>query len=249
MPRIERAGAVWTVVLDRPSQRNAIDRSTARALHAAFLEFDADPASSVAVLCGDGPDFCAGADLHAIAAGDPNDVLPVDGVNPGPLGPTRIQLGKPVIAAIEGHAVAGGLELALWADLRVAAAGATLGVYCRRYGVPLIDGGTVRLPRLIGLSRAMDLILTGRGVGAEEALAMGLVNRVVPVGQARAAATALAWEIAAFPQTCLRGDRRSAIASLGLDVQSGLAVEHREGLAALTSEAVDGARRFQTGAR
>lgn len=245
MPRIERAGLVWTIVLDRPARRNAIDRATAEELHAAFLAFEADAESAVAVLCAEGPDFCAGADLKAIADGDPNLVLPVDGVNPGPLGPTRLALSKPVIAAIEGHAVAGGLELALWADLRVASSTAVLGVFCRRHGVPLIDGGTVRLPRLIGLSRAMDLILTGRAVGAQEAFEMGLVNRLVPAGEARRAATVLALEIAAFPQVCLRGDRRSAIAGYGVDMHDALSSERNEGLAALAAEAVAGARRFQ----
>lgn len=247
MARVEREGAVWTVILDRPGRRNAIDRTTAQELYDAFLAFDADPTAAVAVLWGEGPDFCAGADLRAIAAGDPNLVLPVEGDNPGPLGPTRLTLSKPVIAAIEGHAVAGGLELAVWADLRVAGEGATLGVYCRRYGVPLIDGGTVRLPRLIGLSRAMDMILTGRGVGAAEALSMGLLNRVVPDGTARAAATELARTLAALPQACMRGDRLSAIhgATRGLD--EGLRFEFQQGLAALSAESFAGAVRFTGG--
>lgn len=240
---------VWTVILDRTTHRNAIDRDTARALHSVFMEFDSDDEACVAVLWGEGPDFCAGADLKAIALGEPNDVLPVDGVNPAPLGPTRLALNKPVIAAIEGHAVAGGLELAIWADLRIAADDATLGVYCRRYGVPLIDGGTVRLPRLIGLSRAMDLILTGRPVTAKEAFDIGLVNRLVPRGMALAAATELARQLAALPQACMRGDRRSALASGGLDMKAALEVEYLEGLASLAEGAVEGAGRFVRGGR
>ncbi len=246
--RVEKDGAVWTVILDRPERRNAIDRVTARQLHEAFLAFDEDAEAAVAVLWGEGPDFCAGADLVAIAAGEPNDVLPVDGQNPGPLGPTRLCLDKPVIAAIEGHAVAGGLELAVWADLRVGAEDAVLGVYCRRYGVPLIDGGTVRLPQLIGLARAMDLILTGRGVQSAEALAMGLLNRVVPAGQTRATATEIARQLAMFPQACLRADRRSAIRSQALDLTAALDGEYRNGVACL-GEAVGGAQRFVRGAR
>lgn len=248
MPRVERDGPVWIVTLDRPARRNAIDRATAEALLEAFVAFDREPGASVAVLCGDGSDFCAGADLQAIAAGDPNHVLPVDGTNPGPLGPTRLALDKPVIAAIEGHAVAGGLELALWADLRVAAETATLGVYCRRYGVPLIDGGTARLPRLVGLSRAMDMILTGRPVHAAEALASGLVNRVVPAGQARAAAIALAHEIAAFPQACLRADRRAANHGVSVPLDEALRHEYEQGLAVL-GDVQAGAERFVAGAR
>ncbi len=239
--RVEAQGAVRTVILSRPSRRNAVDRATAEALAAAFRDFEADPGAHVAVLWGEGGTFCAGADLQAIAAGTPNRIAP-DG--DGPMGPSRMALDKPVIAAISGHAVAGGLELALWCDLRVAEADAVLGVFCRRWGVPLIDGGTVRLPRLIGLSRALDLILTGRAVGADEALAMGLVNRVVPSGQARAAAEALAAEIAAHPQRCLRGDRRSAYAEHGLGVEAALAFELAQGLDALQHEAVAGAQAF-----
>ncbi len=248
MPRVEQDGPVWIITLDRPARRNAIDRATADALFQAFSAFDADPGASVAVLCGDGSDFCAGADLQAIAAGDPNRVLPVEPGNPGPLGPTRLVLDKPVIAAIEGHAVAGGLELAAWADLRVAGETATFGVYCRRYGVPLIDGGTARLPALIGLSRAMDLVLTGRAVPASEALAIGLVNRVVPAGQARAAAIALAHEIAAFPQACLRADRRAARRGTPLGLEDALRFEYEQGLAVL-GDAQAGAGRFVAGAR
>src|SRR5215471_6166666 len=197
--RVERSGPVTTVVLSRPEVRNAVDRPTADELVAAFSAFDADDSALVAVLWGEGGTFCAGADLTAIADGRGNR-LEADG--DGPMGPSRMALAKPVIAAIEGHAVAGGLELALWCDLRVVAESAVLGVFCRRWGVPLIDGGTVRLPRIIGLGRALDLILTGRPVAADEALAMGLANRVVPAGAARAAAEALALEIARFPQAC-----------------------------------------------
>ena len=243
--RTERRGPITTVVLDRPEVRNAVDGATAQALADAFRAFEADDEARVAVLWGAHGTFCAGADLKAVAQGSPNRVAP-DG--DGPMGPTRMVLDKPVIAAIAGHAVAGGLELALWCDLRVAEEGATLGVFCRRFGVPLIDGGTVRLPRLIGHSRAMDLILTGRAVDAQEALQMGLVNRVVPVGQARAAAEALAGQIAAFPQRCLRGDRRSAIAQWDLPHDEAMAQELAQGMDALTAEAVDGATRFTKGA-
>ncbi|UFQ14980.1 MULTISPECIES: crotonase/enoyl-CoA hydratase family protein [Streptomyces] len=245
--RVERAGPVTTVVLSRPAARNAVDGPTARALADAFRAFDADAEASVAVLWGEGGTFCAGADLKAIGTPEGNDVTP-DG--DGPMGPTRMRLSKPVIAAISGHAVAGGLELALWCDLRVAEEGAVLGVFCRRWGVPLIDGGTVRLPRLIGESRAMDLVLTGRPVDAAEALGMGLVNRVVPPGGARAAAERLAAEIAAFPQTCLREDRLSLLEQGGLSEQEAMAGELRHGLRSLTegSEAADGAARFAAGA-
>ena len=206
MVRVERSGRVTTVILDRQAAKNAVDRPTAEALADAFRAFDADPEARVGVLYGDHGTFCAGADLKALAKGTPNRVA-ADG--DGPMGPSRMLLGKPVIAAIEGHAVAGGLELALWCDLRVAADDAVLGVFCRRFGVPLIDGGTIRLPRLIGLSRALDLILTGRAVTADEALMMGLVNRVVPPGQARAAAETLAHELAELPQAAMRADRMS----------------------------------------
>ena len=243
--RVERIGPVTTVVIDRPAVRNAVDRDTAEALHAAFVAFEADPDARVAVLAGAGGTFCAGADLKAIAQGRPNRVAP-DG--PGPMGPTRLDLDKPVIAAVSGHAVAGGLELALWCDLRVMEQDAVFGVFCRRWGVPLIDGGTVRLPRLIGQSRALDLILTGRPVGAEEALAIGLANRLVPPGQALVAAQALAREIAAFPQVCLRADRRSAREQWGLAEVAALSNEGRHGARALQAEAQDGARRFEAGA-
>ena len=242
--RVERSGPVTTVVIDRPAVRNAVDRPTAEALAEAFLAFDADPDARVGVLVGDHGTFSAGADLKAIALGRGNRVAP-DG--DGPMGPTRMLLGKPVIAAISGHAVAGGLELALWCDLRVADDDAVLGVFCRRWGVPLIDGGTVRLPRLIGLGRALDLILTGRAVGAAEALAIGLVERVVPTGTARAAAEALAQELAALPQAALRGDRLSAYQQHDLALDAAIANELRHGLHAL-AEGVAGAARFADGA-
>ncbi len=241
---VERNGPVTTVVLNRPDRRNAVDRGTAEQLAHAFRAFDADPGASVAVLYGAGGTFCAGADLKAVADGSPNRL---DAQGDGPMGPSRMSLSKPVIAAIEGHAVAGGLELACWCDLRVVAEGAVLGVFCRRWGVPLIDGGTVRLPRLIGLSRAMDLILTGRPVHAPEALAMGLANRVVPDGQAREAAEALALHISGFPQLCLRGDRRSAIEGIELGFEAAMHNEFQHGLAALSEETVAGAKRFAAG--
>jgi len=204
---VETLDRVTTVTMNAPERRNAVDGPMAAELAAAFRAFDADPESDAAVLRGAGVHFCAGADLKAVGTGRANTVSPT---GDGPMGPTRLRLSKPVIAAVEGYAVAGGLELAIWCDLRVAADDAILGVFCRRWGVPLIDGGTVRLPRLIGMSRAMDLILTGRQVRADEALTFGLVNRVVKPGQARAAAEELARQIAAFPQTCLRNDRISA---------------------------------------
>ncbi|MEU1019995.1 crotonase/enoyl-CoA hydratase family protein [Streptomyces sp. NPDC005898] len=242
--RSERTGPVTTIVLSRPAVRNAVDGPTAHALADAFRAFDADPEASVAVLWGEGGTFCAGADLKAIGTPEGNDVT-ADG--DGPMGPTRMRLGKPVIAAISGHAVAGGLELALWCDLRVAEEDAVLGVFCRRWGVPLIDGGTVRLPRLIGESRAMDLILTGRPVGAAEALGMGLVNRTVPTGTSRAAAERLAAEIAAFPQTCLRHDRLSLLEQGGLPEREAMAGESRHGRHSLAG-ATEGAARFTAGA-
>jgi enoyl-CoA hydratase len=243
--RVERDGPVTVVTIDRPERRNAVDAPTAAALADAFRDFDRDERASAAVLTGAGGAFCAGADLKAIAAGEPPRVA-ADG--DGPMGPTRLRLSKPVIAAIEGPAVAGGLELALWCDLRVAAEGATLGVLCRRLGVPLIDLGTIRLPRLIGHSRAMDLLLTGRAVVAAEALAMGLVNRVVPDGSARAAAVALAAELAALPQACLRNDRLSAIEQWDLPEPAATANELRHGLATLRSgELLTYAGRFAAG--
>jgi enoyl-CoA hydratase len=241
--RVERAGPVTTVVLARPAARNAVDGPTARQLAAAFRDFDADEDAAVAVLWGEGGTFCAGADLKAIGTERGNEVTD-DG--DGPMGPTRMRLRKPVIAAICGHAVAGGLELALWCDLRVAEQDAVLGVFCRRWGVPLIDGGTVRLPRLIGTGRALDLILTGRPVDAAEALAIGLVNRVVPPGTARAAAEQLAAELAAFPQTCLRQDRLSVLEQHGLAEPEALAAELAYGRISL-KEVADGAARFAAG--
>jgi enoyl-CoA hydratase len=237
---VERNGPVTTVVIDRPQVRNAVDRPTAEALADAFRAFDADAGARVAVLAGAHGTFCAGADLKAIAAGTGNRVAP-DG--DGPMGPTRMTLGKPVIAAIGGHAVAGGLELALWCDLRVADQDAVLGVFCRRIGVPLIDGGTIRLPRLIGLSRALDLILTGRAVDAAEALAIGLVNRVCAPGQARATAEALAHQLAALPQAALRADRHSAIGQFDLTLDEALAAELTGGARTL-AEGVAGAVTF-----
>jgi len=242
---ITRHGPVLVVSIDRPERRNAVDAPTAEALRRAFEAFDAEDDAAVAVLTGSGGTFCAGADLKALAAGERR---PVQAHGPGPMGPTRLELSKPVIAAIEGHAVAGGLELALWCDLRVAAADAVLGVYCRRFGVPLVDGGTVRLPRLIGQSRALDLILTGRAVAGPEALEMGLVNRLTAPGGALGAALELGRELAAFPQQCLRNDRRSALAQWGLDEDAALAVEARAGNATIASgETALGARRFASG--
>jgi enoyl-CoA hydratase len=238
-------GPVRIVTLHRPERRNAVDLPTARARAEAFRAFDADAGVDVAVLTGSGGTFCAGADLKAIADGEPDRVTE-DG--DGPMGPTRMLLGKPVIAAIEGFAVAGGLELALWCDLRVVAQDAVLGVFCRRFGVPLVDLGTVRLPRLIGHSRALDLILTGREVRADEALAMGLVNRVAPAGGALAAAVALAHELAALPQVCLRGDRLSAYEQWDLDVTAATRNELAHGLTTLRSgETAAGAARFRAG--
>jgi enoyl-CoA hydratase len=241
--RVLREGPVTTVVLNRPAAKNAVDRDTAEELAAAFRAFDADPTARVGVLAGDHGTFCAGADLKGFAAGRGNRVAP-DG--DGPMGPTRMLLGKPVIAAIAGHAVAGGLELALWCDLRVAEETAILGVFCRRFGVPLIDGGTIRLPRLIGLSRALDLILTGRAVDAHEALAIGLVNRVVPAGHARAAAEQLARELAALPQAAMLGDRTSAYLQHDLDLPAALHQELVLGSRAL-AEGLAGAQRFASG--
>jgi enoyl-CoA hydratase len=242
--RTERSGAVTTVILNRPDVRNAVDGPTAAALAAAFRDFDADPDAAAAVLWGEGGTFCAGADLKAAGTQAGNRVAP-DG--DGPMGPTRLVLSKPVIAAVSGYAVAGGLELALWCDLRVAEHGATFGVFCRRWGVPLIDGGTVRLPRLIGMSRAMDMILTGRPVPAGEAHGIGLVNRLVPDGQARPAAEELAAEIARFPQDCLRSDRLSALEGEGRAGADAMANELRRGAAVLPG-ALTGAARFAAGA-
>ena len=242
--RTERDGPVTTILLCRPERRNAVDGPTARALVEAFRAFDADPDAAVAVLHGEGGVFCAGADLKAIGTPDGNEVT-TDGI--GPMGPTRMRLSKPAIAAIAGHAVAGGLELALWCDLRVAEEAAVLGVFCRRWGVPLIDGGTVRLPRLIGTSRALDLILTGRAVEAREALQMGLVNRVVPEGESLAAAKELAHQLAGFPQTCLREDRFSVLEQDGLDERGAIANELEHGMRSLR-DVQEGLQRFRAGA-
>jgi enoyl-CoA hydratase len=243
--RVERSGPITTVILDRPEARNAVDRETAEALAEALRAFDVDGEAAVAVLHGDHGTFCAGADLKAIASGAPNRLEPE---GDAPMGPSRMLLGKPAIAAISGYAVAGGLELALWCDLRVMEEDAILGVFCRRWGVPLIDGGTVRLPRIVGLGRALDLILTGRPVAAEEALAMGLVNRVVPHGRARQAAEELAAELAGFPQACLRHDRLSAYEQQDLGLADALANEFRHGLESLAAGAAEGATRFASGA-
>jgi len=249
--RIDRDRHVWTVTIDRPEVRNAVDGPTARALADALRAFDADDEARVAVLTGADGQFCAGADLRTVAGGGATvnaNALDDDIARDGPMGPSRLELGKPVIAAVEGFAVAGGLELALWCDARVAAATATFGVFCRRFGVPLIDGGTVRLPRLIGESRAMELILTGRAVGAEEALAIGLVCRVVAQGQALDAAQAMARSIAALPQRCMRNDRLSVRRQHGLAMRDALAQEFALGRATLASgEAEGGARRFVAG--
>jgi enoyl-CoA hydratase len=244
--RTERQESILVVTLDRPERRNAVDAVTAAALASAFRSFDADPSLSVAILTGAGGTFCAGADLKALAEGEPRPVRP-DG--DGPMGPTRLRLGKPVIAAIEGYAVAGGLELALWCDLRIASEEAVLGVFCRRFGVPLVDLGTVRLPKIVGLGRAMDLVLTGRAVNAQEAWSMGLVNRVVPEGQALRAALELAGELGQLPQTCLRNDRLSMLESLDLDAPAAMENEVRRGRETLASgETSAGATRFQGGA-
>ncbi len=247
--RVEKNGAVTTVILDRPHARNAVDGPTAMALFEAFTEFDADESASVAVLWGDHGTFCAGADLKAIGTPNTNPVhRPRVGVTaPGPMGPSRMVLSKPVIAAVSGYAVAGGLELAVWCDLRVAEEDAVFGVFCRRWGVPLIDGGTVRLPRLIGHGRAMDMILTGRAVAADEALAIGLADRVVPNGQARRAAEELAAELAALPQGCMRSDRLSALHQWGHSEAEAMDFEFGS-LSAVSAESLEGAERFAKGA-
>jgi enoyl-CoA hydratase len=242
--RVDRNGPVTTVILNRPEARNAVNGPTAAALFAAFDEFDRDDDASVAVLCGDHGTFCAGADLKAIGTPDGNAA---HRTGPGPMGPTRMVLSKPVIAAVAGHAVAGGLELALWCDLRVVEQDAVFGVFCRRWGVPLVDGGTVRLPRLIGHSRAMDMVLTGRAVEAAEAHAIGLANRVVPTGQARNAAEELAAELAALPQQCLRSDRMSQLHQWGLPEPEAMDYEFGS-LSHVAAESVAGAQRFAAGA-
>ena len=243
--RTEQHGDILVVTLDRLERRNAVDAATAAALASAFRGFDGDPSLSVAILTGAGGHFCGGADLKALAEGEPRPFHPH---GDGPMGPTRLRLGKPVIAAIEGYAVAGGLELALWCDLRVASEEATLGVFCRRFGVPLVDLGTVRLPQIVGLGRAMDLVLTGRPVKAQEAWTMGLVSRVVPEGQALRAALDLARELAALPQTCMRNDRLSLLESLDLDAQQAMENEVLHGQRSFASgESLAGAARFHDG--
>jgi enoyl-CoA hydratase len=252
---VERSGPVTTVIMERPDARNAVDPATADALVAAFEGFDRDPAARAGVFFGAHGAFCAGWDLKygaSLAGADVRAALALDfpaGDSPpprGPMGPSRLELAKPVIAAVAGPAVAGGMELALWCDLRVMEEDAYFGVYCRRWGVPLVDGGTVRLPRIVGMGRAMDLILTGRKVAADEALRIGLCERVVPRGQARPAAEALAHEIARFPQAAVRADRRSAYETHGLPVREALALEWRNGMAAM-AEAVRGAGSFASG--
>ncbi len=253
--RIERDGKIVTVILDRPERRNAVDRPTADALAAAFLAFERDETALAAVLWGAGGTFCSGADLKAIATGQGNRLAPPQEpldrlADDAPMGPTRLRLSKPVIAAIAGYAVAGGLELACWCDLRVAEEDAVFGVFCRRWGVPLIDGGTVRLPRLIGESRALDMILTGRPVGAAEALSFGLANRIAPKGQARAEAERLAHEIAVLPQTCLKNDRSSVYEQFALPFSAAMAYEFARGRETLASvEAQAGVVQFAAGKR
>ena len=244
--QVEKHGDLLVISIDRPDVRNAVDFETAAGLSEAFRSFEADRQRAAAVLTGTGGHFCAGADLKAVAAGRGNRVT-LDG--DGPLGPTRMTLSKPVVAAVEGYAVAGGLELALWCDLRVAARSAVFGVYCRRWGVPLVDGGTVRLPRLIGQSHAMDMILTGRGVGGEEALRMGLANRLVDDGEALHEAVAIAEQLSRFPQRCLRSDRRSVLAQWGQPLSAALQQETLLGREVIKSgETVQGASRFNAGA-
>ncbi|MGM0767920.1 MAG: crotonase/enoyl-CoA hydratase family protein [Pseudomonadota bacterium] len=239
---------ILTITLNRPGKRNAVDRPTASALRRAFTEFEENHALKVAVLCGAGGNFCAGADLAAMDdPGHRNEIDP-HGTGHGPMGPTRMVLTKPVIAAVSGYAVAGGLELALMCDLRVMEESAVFGVFCRRWGVPLIDGGTVRLPRIVGHGRAMDMILTGRPVGADEALAMGLANRVVGEGSALASAQTLARDIAGFPQRCLLADRASALRQWDLDLQQALVSEGAAGYPVVFEEAIEGAKKFRDGA-
>jgi len=245
---LERSPPLLIVRINRPERRNAVDGPTAAALAEAFRAFDADPELRVAIFATGGDHFCAGADLKGVASGEAGRANRIDPEGDGPMGPSRLQLNKPVIAAVSGYCVAGGLELALWCDLRVADQTAVFGVFCRRFGVPLIDGGSVRLPRLIGMSRALDLVLTGRPVDAQEAWQIGLANRVVPAGTALGAARELALQIAAFPQTCLRGDRRSAYEQWDLDERAAIANEFRHGLATLQSgETLAGASRFSAG--
>ncbi|WP_053734837.1 crotonase/enoyl-CoA hydratase family protein [Nocardia sp. NRRL S-836] len=246
--RVERSGTTTIIWLNRPDRRNAVDGPMAARLREAFLAFEADPAQRVAVLAGAGGTFCAGADLTSV--GDPvrRNELDPEGGGGGPMGPTRLQLGKPLIAAVSGHAVAGGLELALLADLRVVESDAVFGVFCRRWGVPLIDGGTVRLPRVVGLGRALDLILTGRPVAADEALAIGLANRVVAPGQAVTAAVELAEQIAGFPFECVLADRAATYAGLDLPLADALRAEGAAGVPVVAAEGASGAARFASGA-
>lgn len=246
---ISSDGPVSIISINRPERRNAVDLATARELFEAFLAFDEDESASVAVFTGAGGMFCAGADLKALAEGESGKRVELGGLNSfAPMGPSRLRLSKPVIAAIEGFAVAGGAELALWCDLRVMAEGSTFGIFCRRFGVPLVDTGTIRLPRLIGHSRAMDLMLTGRPVDAQEALAIGLANRLAPKGEALNHAVSLAKEIAAFPQACMRNDRMSALEQWDLDESAAIDNEISHGLNTLRSgETADGAARFSSG--
>ena len=246
--RVEKKGPVFTVILSRPEVRNAVDSATARALADAFRAFDADPDGEVAVFFGENGTFCAGADLKAISGGDRQADLKAVFDGDGPMGPTRMVLSKPVIAAVAGYAVAGGLELALWCDLRVMEEDAILGVFCRRWGVPLIDGGTIRLPRLIGLGHALDLIITGRPVSAREAHSMGLVNRVVPRGKSREEAEKLALEISSFPRACMNADRLSAYTQWDLPLKEALRNEFEKGLPTVAAEGLSGAARFADGA-
>ncbi|HZN80055.1 MAG TPA: crotonase/enoyl-CoA hydratase family protein [Mycobacterium sp.] len=242
--RVESNGPVTTVIMNRPEARNAVNGAAAAELYEAFDEFDKDDSASVAVLWGDNGTFCAGADLKALGTADAN---PVHRTGPGPMGPSRMVLSKPVIAAVSGYAVAGGLELALWCDMRVVEEDAIMGVFCRRWGVPLIDGGTVRLPRIVGHSRAMDMILTGRGVDANEAYAMGLANRVVPKGQARQRAEELAAELAQLPQQCMRSDRLSMLNQWGSSEAEAMDFEFAS-ISRVAGESLEGAARFAAGA-
>jgi enoyl-CoA hydratase len=244
--KIERSGKVMTVIIDRPEARNAIDGPTGQALADAFREFEKDDSAFAAVLYGAGGNFCAGADLKAIGSG--KNFNRVEPTGDGPLGPTRMVLSKPVIAAVAGYAVAGGIELALWCDLRVVEKSAVFGVFCRRWGVPLIDGGSIRLPRLIGMSRAMDIILTGRPVEAAEAYAIGLANRIVDEGKSREEAEKLAAQIAEYPQTCMRNDRLSAYEQSGMDLGAALKNEFQRGTVSLKSpELIEGVKNYAAG--
>ncbi len=246
--RVEKTGVVTTIILDRKERRNAVDGPMARALRAAFVDFEGDASQRVAVLWGDHGMFCAGADLTAVNDPARRHELDPEGGGDGPMGPSRMALSKPLIAAVAGYAVAGGLELALLADMRVVEEGATFGVFCRRWGVPLIDGGTVRLPRIVGMARALDMIMTGRPVGAQEAWTMGLANRIVPDGQSRQAAEELARQIAAFPQQCMLADRASAYAQWDLPLADALRSEGRNGAPIVAAEGRAGAKRFAEGA-